>query len=87
MKLDINKYYRMPFIFGPMFDRDNIPKIPYPEIESLVLQYKSGPEAISSLLPECCQPAKDSLVAVRFGYYGRLEFMGGGQCRIATMQV
>jgi acetoacetate decarboxylase len=87
MKLDDNKYYRMPFIMGPAFDRDNIPKILYPKIETLAMQYKSDPEAIASLLPECYQPAKEPVVTVYFGYNSGLEFMGGGQYRIATVQV
>ena len=87
MKLDDNKYYRMPFIMGPAFDRNNIPQILYPKIETLVLQYKSDSEAIASLLPECYQPTKEPVVTVIFGYYDGLEFMGGGEYRIATVQV
>jgi acetoacetate decarboxylase len=87
MKLDDNKYYRMPFIMGPAFDRDNIPQILYPKTESLVLQYKSDPEAIASLLPECYLPTKEPIVTVIFGYNSGLEFMAGGEYRIATVQV
>ena len=87
MKLDSNKYYRMPFIWGPMFDRNNIPLIPYPKTEFLILQYKSDPEVISSLLPECYQPAKEPLVTVIFGYFSGLYILAGGEYRIATVQV
>jgi len=31
MKLDPTKYYRMPFIMGPMFDRT--PRFVYPQVE------------------------------------------------------
>ena len=87
MKLDNNKYYRMPLIMGSLFDRDSIPQIIYPKTESLVLQYKSDPEAIHSLLPECYLPTKEPIVTVIFSYNSGLEFMAGGEYRIATVQV
>jgi acetoacetate decarboxylase len=87
MKLDNSKYYRMPLIMGPLFDRGNIPRISYPKTESLVLQYKSDPEAIYSLLPECYQPTKEPIVTVIFNYFNGLDFMAGGEYRTATVQV
>lgn len=87
MNLDDNKYYRMPFIMGAAFDRDNIFQTLYPKFETLVLQYKSDQETIASLLPECYQPAEEPVVTVIFGYYNGLIFMGGGEYRMATVQV
>lgn len=87
MKIDPQKYYRMPWIMGPQFDRDNAPKIPYPEIEVFAMQYKTSPDAIRALLPDCYQPARESIVTVMFGDYHGLEFMAGGGYKIATVQV
>src|SRR5674476_1349151 len=80
MNLDDNKYYRMPFIMGAAFDRDNIFQTLYPK-------YESDQETIASLLPECYQPAEEPVVTVIFGYYNGLIFMGGGEYRMATVQV
>lgn len=87
MKLDNSKYYRMPLIMGSIFDRENIPQFLYPKTESLVLQYKSDPEAIYFLLPECYLPTKEPIVTVIFNYFNGLDFMAGGEYRTATIQV
>jgi len=87
MKLENNKYYRIPFIFGPMFDKDNIPRLLYPKIETLAIQYTTDPGVVASLLPECYQVTKEPMITIIFGYYDGLEFMGGGQYRVATVQV
>jgi hypothetical protein len=85
MQLDKSKYYRIPFIMGPVFKKDNMATITYPKIESHVLQYKSDPEAISSLLPECCKPAKEPIVTVIFDHNRGVEFMNGSGYRMATV--
>lgn len=87
MKLEKDKYYRMPFIMGQLFDKNNLPQLIYTKTESIVLQYESDTETIRSLLPECYKPAKDPLVTVIFNYFDGLEFMAGGQYKTATVQV
>lgn len=87
MKLDPNKYYRMPLIMGPLFDRRDPPRIVYTEIEVVAVQYETEIEAVQALLPDCYQPAKDPIVTVLFGCNNGLEFMAGGEYRLATVQV
>ena len=87
MEIDPSKYYRMPLIMGPLFDRENLPRIVYTEVEVLALQYQTDPDAIPALLPDCYRPAKEPTVTVLFGYNDGLEFMAGGAYRIATVQV
>lgn len=87
MKVDPSKYYRMPLIVGPLFDRNNPPRIAYPEIEVLALQYQTDFDAIQTLLPDCYRPGKEPNVTVIFSYNNGLEFMAGGGYRIATVQV
>jgi len=50
MKVGSNKYYRMPFIIGPLFDRENSPRIAYPQVESVALQYQT--DAMPTLIPK-----------------------------------
>ncbi len=86
MKLDPHKYYRMPLIMGPIFDRKPT-QLSYPSVEVLAFQYLTDPAAIASLLPDCYQPAREPKVTVVFGYNDGLDFMAGGGYRIASMQV
>lgn len=86
MKLDPSKYYRMPLIAGPIFDRNNM-KFVYPKVENLAFQYLTEPDAISELLPDCYQPAKEPIVTVIFSQNNGLSFMAGGGYRLATFQV
>jgi len=87
VEVDLNKYYRMPFIMGPLFDRENPPRIAYPQVESVALQYQTDADAIGALLPECYRAGKEPIVTIIFGYNSGLEFMAGGEYRIATVQV
>ncbi len=86
MKLDPGKYYRMPLIMGPQFDRADAQFV-YPMVEVLALQYLTDPDAIAPLLPDCYRPGKEPKVTVLFGYNDGLKFMAGGQYRLATVQV
>jgi len=72
---------------GPLFEREKPPRIDYPQIETVALQYHTDSDSIKELLPECYQPAKEPIVTVMFGYNDGLEFMAGGAYRIATVQV
>jgi acetoacetate decarboxylase len=86
MKLDPSKYYRMPLIAGPNFDRKNM-KFVYPEVETLAFQYLTEPDAIAELLPDWYQPGKEPIVTVFFSQNNGLSFMAGGGYRMATFQV
>ena len=86
MKIDQSKYYRMPLIMGPLFDREN-PQFVYTQVEVLALQYQTDSDAIQALLPDCYRPTEEPTVTVLFGYNDGLEFMAGGGYRIATVQV
>jgi len=77
----------MPLIMGPLFDKENLPRIVYTEVETLALQYQTDSDAIDALLPDCYRPTKEPTVTVMFGYNDGLEFMAGGGYRIATVQV
>ncbi len=87
MKVEANKYYRMPLIMGPLFDKTNLPQFTYPEIEVLALQYQTDFESINALLPDCYKPDKEPTVTIIFSYNNGLEFMAGAGYRIATVQV
>jgi len=89
MKIDKNKYYRMPFIMGPWggFEKDKPPQIAYTEVEVLAMQYQTDFDAIRALLPDCYQPDKEPTVTVLFCYNNGLFFMAGGGYVMAIVQV
>ncbi|MGE5123594.1 MAG: acetoacetate decarboxylase family protein [Acidobacteriaceae bacterium] len=86
MKLDPNKYYRMPLIMGGLSDRTES-KLIFPQVEVLAFQYLTEREAISALLPDCYHPGKEPMVTVIFAENNGLSFMAGGGYRLATIQV
>lgn len=86
MRLDPDKYYRMPLIMGPLFDRQTA-RLPYRRVEVVAIQYLTDPEAITPLLPDCYQVAAKPMVTVLFGYNDGLDFMAGGSYRLAAVQV
>ncbi len=85
MKLDPTKYYRMPLIMGPLFDRS--PRYVYPQVEVLGFQYLTDSQAVQALLPECYRPASVPMVTVLFSYSNGMDFMSGGGYNLATFQV
>jgi acetoacetate decarboxylase len=89
MKIEVDKFYRMPLIMGPLATlHDRVAsQIQYKQVEVVALQYQTDPEAIRSLLPDCYRPAKNPTVTVVFGYNDKLEFMAGGGYRLAAVQV
>jgi acetoacetate decarboxylase len=86
MKLDPSKIYKMPLIAGPILDRKEL-KLSYPQVETLVFQYLTDPEALAELLPECYQRGQDPVVSVLFSQNNGLSFMAGGGYRLAAIQV
>jgi acetoacetate decarboxylase len=86
MKVDPSKYYSMPLIIGPIGDGTHL-KVDYPQVEALVFQYLTDPEALAELLPGCYRPTREPLVSVIFSENNGLDFMAGGGYRLATVQV
>jgi hypothetical protein len=59
MKLDPSKYYRMPLLMGPLFDRGQ--NHAYPQVEVLAFQYLTDADAVSAFPLDCYQPAREPL--------------------------
>jgi acetoacetate decarboxylase len=89
MKIDQNKYYRMPLIIGPIGDltKDKPPQITYTEVDLLVMQYQTDFDAIQALLPDCYRPDKEPTVTILFSYNNGLDFMAGGGYVMAAVEV
>jgi acetoacetate decarboxylase len=87
MNLDPSKYYRMPLIMGPQFDRGKGARFVYPQVEVLAFQYRTSIEAIEALLPQSYRPAKEPLVTILFSENNGLNFMAGAGYRLAAFQV
>ena len=87
MKIEPEKIYQMPLLMGPVYERDNLPKIHYRQVEAFAIQYHSDPDAIRAVLPECYSQAEEPIVTVFFGYNNGLDFLAGGEYRLATVQV
>lgn len=65
MKIDVSKYYRMPLIMGPLFDRHDV-ELEYPAVEVVAFQYSTDGHAAQELLPDCYRVAHPPLVTVIF---------------------
>jgi acetoacetate decarboxylase len=87
MKIDPTKIYQMPQIMGPLYDKENLPGIPYPAIENYAIQFQTDREAAKNLVPDCYQVDQKPVVTVVFGYYRGLDFLAGGDYNIAAVQV
>lgn len=87
MKIDPSKIYLMPLIMGPIYDRKEIVRSVYGEVQYLSIQYQTDPDAIQALLPDCYKPAEKPIVTTMFGYYDGVDFMAGGGYSIATVLV
>jgi acetoacetate decarboxylase len=86
MKIEESKYYRMPLIMGPLFDRKD-PKFDYPAVEVVAYQYLTDPDAAQELLPECYRVANLPVVTVVFSHNNGLAFMAGAGYSLAAFQV
>jgi len=84
MKVDPSSYFSMPLIMGPIRDGTQL-KVNYPQVEALVFQYLTDPEALAELLPDCYHPTHEPLVSVIFSENNGLDFMAGGGYRLATV--
>jgi acetoacetate decarboxylase len=87
LKIDRTKIHTMPLIRGQIWERVNIPGSVYSSQESIMLQYKTDPDAIPSLLPEPYLPGKNPIVTVMFCDNNGVDFMAGGGYRFAAISV
>jgi acetoacetate decarboxylase len=87
MKLDPEKYYVMPLAIGPITDLKHPLKLVYEHMDALNLVYRSDPDAMRELLPECFQLADDPVVSVLFIEYGGVDFMAGMGYHLASVSI
>lgn len=87
MKIDPTKIYQMPQIMGPVYDKENLPRIPYPAIENIAIQFHTDHETAKNLVPDCYQVDPKPIVTIVFGYFRGLDFLAGGGYNIAAVQV
>lgn len=87
MQIDQTKINFMPLIQGALGDKNDLPKHVYANVETLMLEYETDPDAISPLLPECFKPGASSSVSVLFIENNGVDFMAGGGYRLAAVSV
>jgi acetoacetate decarboxylase len=87
MQIDRTKINFMPLIRGPLWDLKDLPKHVYSNVESLMLQFETDPEAITPLLPEPFKPGKSPIVNVLFNDNNGVDFMAGRGYRFAAISV
>ena len=87
MQIDRTKINLMPLIGGSFWDLKNLPRHVYSNVESLMLEYETDPEAIPPLLPEPFKPGKSPTVSVLFADNNGVDFMAGGGYRLAAISV
>lgn len=87
MKIDRDKINLMPLIRGPLWDQNNLPGSVFSSVESLMLQYKTDPDAIPPLLPDPYKPGKSPTVNVLFSDFNGVDFMAGGGYRLAVISL
>jgi len=87
MKVDPTKLYMMPQIMGPLYEKEPLPRIQYPQTETFAIQFQTESEAARNLLPDCYDIDQVLLVTVVFAYHKGLDFLAGGGYSIATFQV
>jgi acetoacetate decarboxylase len=87
MDIDTDQVQMMPLIVDPLFSQDARPQYKYSEIDVLAFQFRTDPDAIRAVLPDCYQVGAPPTVTVVFGDYDGVDFMAGGGYRTATFQV
>ena len=87
MELDESKAYVMPLIMGSAFDLADRPQSVYGEAQSLAATFRTDPEVVRTLVPECFTVSDEPTVTVAFGDYSRIDFMAGGDYRVAYVGV
>jgi acetoacetate decarboxylase len=84
MSTNDSTYQMMPFLLGPISKQYNPT---YKEIDILVFQYLTEPEAIEALLPKCYQPSKQPSVTVAFQASNGVDFLAGNDYRLLMIAV
>lgn len=74
----------MPFLLGPISKQYNPT---YKEIDVVVFQYLTQPEAIVALLPKCYQPSKQPSVTVAFQANNGVDFLAGNDYRLFMIAI
>jgi len=88
VKTDSEKVWMMPLILGPVQpERQNRVGSVYGEVDWMGLQYRTDPDAIRAVLPECYRPAEKPTVAVVFCYNSHVDFLAGHGYRIGQVSV
>jgi acetoacetate decarboxylase len=87
MQIDRTKINFMPLIRGPLWDQKKLPKHNYANVESIMLQYETDPDALPPLIPEPFQPGKSPSVTVLFNDTNGVDFMAGSGYRLAAISV
>jgi len=87
MEIDPTKLYTMPLIMGPQYNKNPLPRISYPQSETVVIQYKTVYDAARELVPDCYLVDEDPTVTAFFSYHSGLEFLAGNGYALATFQI
>jgi acetoacetate decarboxylase len=87
MKLDPTKLYMMPLIMGPQYEKDPLPRLPYPQTEVCAMRYQTDFEAASNLLHDCYNADQPPIVTVFFAYHRGLHFLAGGSYNFAAFMI
>ena len=87
MKIDPAKIYMMLHITGPQYERDSLPRLPYPQFENIAIQYKTDYEFARQLVPDCYLVDDEPAVTVVFGYHNGLKFLAENGYSIVTFQI
>lgn len=87
MKLNSTKLYQMPFIMGPQYNKEPLPRLSYPRSDNVVIQYRTSYKAARNLVPECYIVDENPTITVVFGYHCGLDFLAGNGYALATFQI
>jgi acetoacetate decarboxylase len=87
MEIDPTKLYQMPLVMGPLYEKEPLPKIPYPDIENIAFQFQTTPESARKLIPDCYEIDDEPIVTILFGYYKGFDFLAGGGYNVAAVQI
>lgn len=83
MRVDEDSVHSMPLIMGPLFDRVGRPGRVYGRVETLAATFRTEPDAVRPLVPDCFTIPDEPTVTVSFGDYDQVDFMAGGGYRVA----
>jgi acetoacetate decarboxylase len=87
MNIDPKKSYNMPMIMEPWGIKKEVGARVYDDEQIVALQFRTTPDAIPPLIPDCYQPIGEPTVTVAFIDNNGVDFMAGRGYRIAFMSV